>query len=73
MNWRWAGHITRRADGRWTTNVLNWIPRRKIRPRRHPNVRLVDEIKRFSGATWIRIAADRDMWKEKGRPSYNNG
>ena len=22
MKWRWAGHIARRTDGRWTTNVL---------------------------------------------------
>ena len=66
MKWRWAGHIARRTDGRWTTNVLQWIPREKKRPRRRPNVRWVDEIKRFSGATWMRISADRDMWKEKG-------
>jgi len=28
---------------------------------RHPNARWVDEIKFFSGATWMRIAVDRDM------------
>jgi len=66
MKWRWVGHIARRTDGRWATNVLQWIPREKKRPRRHPNVRWVDEIKRFSGATWMRISPDRDMWKEKG-------
>jgi len=27
MKWRWTGHIARRTDGRWTTNVLHWIPR----------------------------------------------
>jgi len=66
MKWRWAGHIARRTDGRWTINVLQWIPREKKRPRRRLNVRWVDEIKRFSGATLMRISADRDMWKEKG-------
>jgi len=66
MKWRWAGHIARRTDGRWTTNVLHLIPREKKRPR-HLNARWVVEIKRFSGPIWIRIAADRDMWKEKGR------
>ena len=65
MKWRWAGHIARRTDGRWTTNVLHWIPREKKRPRRRPNARWVDEIKRFSGGTWMKIASDRDMWKEK--------
>jgi len=57
---------SRRADGSWTTDVLRWIPREKKRPRRRPNVRWVDEIKHFPGATWMRIAADRDMWKGKG-------
>jgi len=31
-----------------------------------PNARWVDEIKRFSGATWMRISSDRDMRKGKG-------
>jgi len=68
MKWRRAGHIARRTDGRWTINVLHWIPREKKRPRRHPNVRWVDKIKRFSGATWMRIVADPNtrMWEEKG-------
>ena len=47
MKWSWAGHIARRTDGRWTTNVLQWIPREKKRPRRRPNARLVGEIKRL--------------------------
>jgi len=47
MKWRWADHIARRTDGRWTTKVLHWMPREKKRPRRRPNSRWVDEIKRF--------------------------
>jgi len=67
LKWKWDVHIARRSDARWTTNVLHWIPIEKKRPRRRPNARWVDdEIKRFSGATWMRIAADRDIWKEKG-------
>eukprot|EP00973_Karenia_brevis_P050564 7019286-Karenia_brevis.AAC.1 len=23
---RWAGHVARRADGRWTRKVLQWCP-----------------------------------------------
>ena len=23
---RWAGHVLRRDDGRWSTKVLDWIP-----------------------------------------------
>jgi len=29
LKWRWVGHIARRTDGRWATNVLHWIPREK--------------------------------------------
>jgi len=29
LKWRWAGHIARRTEGRWTTNVLFWIAREK--------------------------------------------
>jgi len=69
MKWRWAGHIATRTDGRWTTNILRWIPREKKRPRRRRNGRWVDEMKRFPGATWMRIAADQDMWK--GEPAVD--
>jgi len=33
----------------------------------------IDEIKRFTGATLMRIAAKRDMWKEKGVPLSSSG
>jgi len=47
--------------------LLHWILKEKKLPRRRPNARWLDEIKRFSGATWMRIAADRNMWREKGK------
>ncbi|PZC71609.1 hypothetical protein B5X24_HaOG212887 [Helicoverpa armigera] len=28
LKWQWAGHIARRADGRWGRKVLEWRPRR---------------------------------------------
>lgn len=52
-------------DERCTTNVLHWIPRERKRPRRRPNASLIDEIKCFAGATWIRIAAKQAVWAEK--------
>ncbi|PZC72575.1 hypothetical protein B5X24_HaOG210906, partial [Helicoverpa armigera] len=27
LKWQWAGHIARRADGRWGRKVLEWRPR----------------------------------------------
>ncbi|KAK6754277.1 hypothetical protein RB195_013339 [Necator americanus] len=33
---RWAGHIMRRIDDRWTERTLEWIPRDAKRPRGRP-------------------------------------
>lgn len=37
-NWRWAGHIARSNDGRWTRRILEWQPRADKRgPGRPPD------------------------------------
>ncbi|KAK6755348.1 hypothetical protein RB195_013992 [Necator americanus] len=36
---RWAGHIMRRIDDRWTERTLGWIPRDAKRPRGRPPTR----------------------------------
>ncbi|KAK6729601.1 hypothetical protein RB195_006570 [Necator americanus] len=39
---RWAGHIMRRIDDRWTKGTLEWIPRDAKRPRGRPPTRWGD-------------------------------
>ena len=39
--WRWAGHVARREDGRWTTKLLTWIPV-GTRAQAHPMTRWND-------------------------------
>ncbi|KAK6727389.1 hypothetical protein RB195_005217 [Necator americanus] len=39
---RWAGHIMRRIDDRWTKRKLEWIPRDAKRPRGRPPTRWGD-------------------------------
>ena len=39
---RWAGHIVRRTDDRWTKRTLEWIPREVKRPRGRPPKRWAD-------------------------------
>eukprot|EP00973_Karenia_brevis_P079033 10967489-Karenia_brevis.AAC.1 len=34
--WRWAGHLARRADGRWSTKLLEWTPVDGFRNPGHP-------------------------------------
>ena len=38
-NHRWAGHVMRRGDNRWTTRVTEWVPRRHKRSRGRPRKR----------------------------------
>ncbi|KAK6734351.1 hypothetical protein RB195_017871 [Necator americanus] len=39
---RWAGHIMRRIDDRWTKRTLEWIPKGAKRPRGRPPTRWGD-------------------------------
>ena len=66
LKWQWAGHICRRADGRWGRQVLEWRPRTK-RPVGRPPARWTDDLKRMAGSGWIRRAEDRVWWRELGK------
>ena len=57
--WRWAGHIARMKDNRWTKRCTEWQPRRGKRSRGRPSRRWQDDITRKEGTTWNRKAADR--------------
>ena len=57
--WRWAGHIARMEDSRWTKRFTEWQPRRGKRSRGRPSRRWQDDITRKEGTTWIRKATDR--------------
>uniref|UniRef100_A0A914WNX7 Uncharacterized protein n=1 Tax=Plectus sambesii TaxID=2011161 RepID=A0A914WNX7_9BILA len=61
---RWAGHVIRRDDGRWTRNVTYWYPYEVKRPLGRPPTRWSDAIKKKFGREWIRIARDRQKWKQ---------
>ena len=46
--WKWAGHITRMSDDRWTVNVLNWLPAGGLRRPGHPDKRWRDDLDTFA-------------------------
>jgi len=61
--WRWAGHLARQHDNRWTARISNWTPRTCVRRRGRPSRRWTDELREFAGVTWQRRAQDRLKWK----------
>ena len=67
MKWRWAGHLARRDDNRWSRKLTDWCPLNRKRSRKRPDTRWRDEIQRFAGVTWQRKARCRSSWKEMGK------
>jgi hypothetical protein len=66
--WRWAGHVMRRTDGRWSRKVLEWIPEAGRRRVGHPVKRWEDCIQAYlreaGFESWAEKAADRDAWEK---------
>ena len=60
---KWAGHIARTKDNRWTKRCTERQPRRGKRSRGRPCIRWQDDITRKEGTTWNRKATDRGQWK----------
>lgn len=67
LKWRWAGHVARRTDGRWTKLILEWRPRLGRRHAGRPTTRWRDDIRRRAGIQWIRDATNRAQWHEMGK------
>ena len=63
--WRWAGHVARRDDGRWSKMMLDWVPVRGQRGAGRPVTRWEDPIAKYAkakGFNWRECALDRDGW-----------
>ena len=66
--WRWAGHVTRMCDRRWTKLLLDWIPTGRRRVGR-PTMRWEDTLeeyakKQLDGQNWTTVAKTREMWRQ---------
>ena len=64
--WRWAGHVVRRDDWRWTVRMAYWIPDGARRRRGRPATRWEDDLEAFAqhhGFKWETCARDRDAWE----------
>jgi len=60
---RWAGHVIRRSDNRWTTIITTWRPWQYRRPRGRPPIRWSDPMVKTYGHSWTRIAKCREVWR----------
>lgn len=60
--WKWAGHVARLTDNRWTGKVMKWLPKGKRRVGK-PRQRWNDDIVACAGASWPRKAVNRIKWK----------
>ena len=63
MKWRWAGHLARYQDDRWTIRCTEWIPRYAKRSAGRQQTRWKDDIARTAGKNWTTNAQDRSKWK----------
>jgi len=61
---RWAGHVARLTDNRWTIRATEWAPRQWRRSRGRPRTRWRDDLTRQLGSTWPRLARDRVRWRQ---------
>ncbi|GBP94035.1 Putative uncharacterized transposon-derived protein F52C9.6 [Eumeta japonica] len=63
LKWKWAGHMLREKNEKWTRIISEWYPRDGKRNKGRPIKRWEDDIKGVAGPEWTRIARDRDRWK----------
>ena len=65
LKWRWAGHISRYSDGRWTVETTRWKgPTSGKREVGRPIKRWTDDIRKIAGKRWMKRGKDRKAWKE---------
>ncbi|CAF4888459.1 unnamed protein product [Pieris macdunnoughi] len=62
LKWRWAGHVARLRDKRWTKTVTIWAGPQGKRKRGRPVASWEDDIKKTAGPNWIQVAQSREDW-----------
>ena len=64
--WRWAGHVMRRTDMRWSQRMFQWVPgERGRRPAGRPAARWEDSLNQFARSSKFKlteVAQDREQW-----------
>ena len=60
---RWAGHVARQQDNRWTSRLTDWLPRDYKRPLGRPRTRWDEPMVKLFGQRWKRKAQERIIWR----------
>ncbi|GBP18366.1 Putative uncharacterized transposon-derived protein F52C9.6 [Eumeta japonica] len=61
---KWAGHVARLKDGRWTHKITSWKGPEGKRCRGRPFARWEEDIKKIAGPKWQQIAQNRENWQK---------
>lgn len=64
LKWKWAGHVSRSTDSRWTIHTTQWkgpVGKRNVG---RPYSRWADEIIQIAGKNWMDAGKDRESWKK---------
>ena len=56
LKWKWAGHVARLSDERWTYLTTIWAGPSGKRARSHPKQCWVDKIEKHAGNHWVNKA-----------------
>ncbi|KAI8430209.1 hypothetical protein MSG28_000557 [Choristoneura fumiferana] len=63
LKWKWAGHVARMDDEKWTKKLTTWKGPLGKRNRGRP-VRWLDEKLKTAGSNWKERATDRIVWRK---------
>ncbi|CAG4970122.1 unnamed protein product [Colias eurytheme] len=62
LKWKWAGHVARLQDQRWTKKVTAWKGPLGKRKRGRPCARWEDDLVKVAGVDWLELAKSREDW-----------
>lgn len=62
FKWKWAGHVARLTDDRWTQRITKWRGPTGKRCRGRPLTRWDDDIRKIASPDWMKTAEDREKW-----------
>lgn len=64
LKWKWAGHVSRLTDDRWTLKTTIWPGPKGKRKVGRPKSRWSNDIAQIAGKNWLKKAKDREKWHQ---------